>query len=83
MKPIIEFIYSFNESMQEFTEFDLTPEAIESPWNLAQFATAGMSKDELNDLYKISCCIYGDFNPPAWFMECNGKLYFEGGKLIK
>ena len=48
------------------------------------FATAELTKDEKNDLVKISSCVLIDgdiFEEPDWFIGCNGKLWIENGKL--
>lgn len=80
---VIQFILSFNEAQQQFSEIDYTKELIQSPQRLFGAATQDLTPEEVKDLYKISCCVYGDVDIPDWYKECNGKLWVTNGELEK
>lgn len=80
----LELIYSFNNKQQEIVVYPFVSNIMDTKENFVKFILSVLSKEEINDLYKISCCVYcegEELNEPKWYEECNGKFYFENGKL--
>jgi hypothetical protein len=78
MSVKLQCIYTFRGGLdQEIINFHKLPEtAIESEENFIVYATGPLSENEMNHLVKISACVFQDNEPPSWYMDCNGKFYF-------
>lgn len=82
-----QFIYTFEETDQEIINYPtMDKKHIENKESLIQFAVQEFAQSEVEELVKISVCISPEenekINPPQWYLDCNGKFYFEEGKLI-
>ena len=76
----VQFIYTFNVREQHITPYmDFMPAFLESKSSLTAYAFTKINKAEQKELIKISCCVCetGDIKPPAWYMDCNGKIWID------
>lgn len=88
MERNIEFIFTFSdesEKDQMVLSDTLTENMLRSKDDLFQEAIEYLDDDEVEVLEKISCAVYleeeDDLEPPQWYIDCNGKLFVEGGQL--
>ena len=77
----IDLIYTFDEINQLFAFMPLEMNQIEDEATLKEYVTESLTPEQRQELIKISCCVITDNtedipNLPDWFMECNGKLWF-------
>jgi hypothetical protein len=77
----IEFICSFDGMEQEVYRGPFNPEFMASKQVLSASITDELDVEHVNRLTKVSCCVYGDAKLPDWYMECNGKLWYDMGVL--
>ena len=49
----------------------------ESVDTFMEWVNEQLTDEEITELIKISTCVYnvGDFPPPDWYLECDGKIY--------
>jgi len=82
MKVLLQCIYTFDNGMdQVIIDFKKLPEtALTNEKNFVAYAKTPLTNPEEDALIKISACIYGEEEPPKWFMECWGKFYFKQPK---
>ena len=82
-KVQLECIYTYNKRDQEMITYKKVPNsALDNKRNFVAFMTTILLGEEYEDLVKISACIQSEEKPPQWYMECNGKFYFNNCKLI-
>ena len=89
MKTVsIDFIHTFNKLPQQNSGCDLSEikaqSVLRTKNEMFDFATEYLSEQQKQDLVKISISVDPgdcDIDPPAWFLECNGKLWAENGVL--
>jgi hypothetical protein len=83
-----QFIYTYEDALdQEIINYPIMDKKhFKSKEKLIDFAVQELAPSEVEELVKISACISLDenekINPPQWYLDCNGKFYFENGKLI-
>ena len=70
---------------QEDILYKFIPEWFKDKKTLADMLIQNLYLSEHRRLHRISCCVFycGNVSLPDWFMECNGKLFFENGELIE
>ena len=80
----IEFIVTFNDSPQQFFNYDYNEDALQDEQSLFDYATQELDNEDVDEIVKISTCVYGvtPDDLPSWFMDCNGKLWAEDGAVI-
>lgn len=76
---LLEIAYNFNSKEPEILRLKNPPAKIfESRERFIAFIGQGI---DVLDVWNASCCIYTDegeeYSPPAWYEECNGKIFFE------
>lgn len=79
-----EFILTFDGRPQQFVDSPFTEDAMRSEQAMFDHVCKELAGDEIADLRKISSCIYmyDGRELPAWYKECNGKIYVEHGQLV-
>ena len=77
----IEFICSFEKMEQEFISGEFIPEMMECKQKLSGFVMMALNDEQIKQLTKVSCCVYGKVDVPEWYMSCNGKLWYKHGYL--
>lgn len=82
----IQFIYTFESKPQNSAIFPVNMSTLDNVKAVKELALSYLSNEEKQELVKISCCVDVEDtfveNPPQWYLDCNGKLWFENGKLI-
>lgn len=82
----IEFIYTYDEKPQEIIDYPFVLPILQNKEPLVKFALTDLSEEERRHLVKISTCVYfeneGNIVLPDWFNHCNGKLWFENGRVL-
>lgn len=82
----LECIYTFYEDKeQEVRQYDVTKHDFKRKKDLVKFVTDPLSKHDVANLLKVSCCIItrGEkLVEPKWYDNCNGKLWFDKGKNV-
>lgn len=86
METTVEFIYTFEEKEQMCIELPLTETALQSADGMVALAVSALDEDEKAQLAKISTWVKvlpdEEIECPDWLAKCNGKFYFEDGKLV-
>lgn len=82
-KPYVDIIFTF-EDEQKGDAVYFTPNLLESEEVFVEFITGHLSDEYRRNLRKISTCIVSDEHNAEvracdWYMNCNGKFYFERG----
>jgi hypothetical protein len=81
----IEFICSFDGMEQEVYSGPFNPEVMASKRVLSASITDELDVEHAARLNKVSCCVYSDEGEnvpkPDWYMNCNGKLWYNHGYL--
>jgi hypothetical protein len=74
----LQCIYTFRGGLdQVMIDFHRLPKtAMENERNFLVVALDPLREDEMQNLVKISACVSMEIEPPKWYMECNGKFYF-------
>ena len=73
----IDFILTFDEKPQQMLNSRVSSETLETESGLTEHVLSFLNEDEKQELKKVSCCIFAEANQlPKWFLECNGKLWF-------
>jgi len=76
-------ITSFYDS-QFFIETEIMPENLTSEEKLKQVIYSLLTTEEINQLCKVSCSIATEKeNLPNWYIEANGKLWFNDHLRVK
>jgi hypothetical protein len=79
----VEMIYTFRDKPQQIATYPFVLPILKNRRTFTEFALAPLSRQEKEQLVKISSCIClngsGEVAFPLWFSQCNGKLWFENG----
>ena len=80
---MIDLIYTFERAPQLFLDYPFNEEVLKDKETFAKFALVDLSAEEIEQLVKISFCVYckDEIEIPDWIIECNGKLWFQNGEL--
>lgn len=73
----IQFIFTFDELEQVMINSEISEESLSTMDGLISHAMTALKPKEKKNLIKISCCVFGDVQPPNWFMQENGKVWQE------
>lgn len=80
----LDLTYTFEHQSQLFKSYPLDAALLADRKELTDFVLSKLSSFQRSGLAKISLCVMveGDEGVamPDWFLGCNGKLWFEGGK---
>lgn len=83
-QEILEYPVQRRSEAHEY-DFYTIEDVLKSKESLSEYALNEFNDEEKNDLIKISCCVYlengPDFEEPEWYKKCNGRLWFENGKI--
>ena len=78
----LELILTYEDKPQDFLNLFCDDSTLKDEQTFFDFATNELSEEKKENLCKISTWAITDKEPPKWFIECNGKLWIENGKLI-
>ena len=78
----VEFIYSYDDRPQEIVMLPIADSILKDQEDFRQYALYDLSIGEVSHLVKISSFIYfGSMEIPAWYKECDGKLWFKKDEI--
>lgn len=74
----VQYIYTFESMQQEYVNSAFTAIKNLSVNDFLDHAADPLTNTEKANLVKISCCVICDKEElPEWYIEANGKLWFE------
>jgi len=75
----VHVIYTFDDGQKQ-AEYPVVNEIFASPETYMRFVIGMLTLEQRLSLVKISTCVYyaAGFQEPAWYIQCNGKFYFNG-----
>lgn len=77
----IEFILTYFVGEQEFIKTTISFEQLQSEETLKELILEQLTEEQRELLVKVSCCAYAELSElPDWYMQANGKLWFNDDK---